>query len=251
MSGPTVAVLVVAAVVTSTISGILGMAGGAALLAVMTTLLPAGDVVPLHGAVQLGSNTTRAFAFLRHVDRRILWRFAPLVTIGAFAAARLWSGVRLPWFKPMIGAFVIGLLVWRRWAPALRRPPLWVYLPLGGLVGFLSIFVGATGPLIAPFFLRDDLDKEQIIGTKAACQLVLHLSKLGAFLGIGYDYRPHLPLLALMLGATVVGTYLGKFLLSRLPTRIFVRVFELALGLLALHLLVGDPLRRLLDGGTP
>ena len=63
----TMIVLVVACVVTATISGILGMAGGVTLLGVMTALLPAPVVVPLHGIVQLASNWTRTWAFRRHV----------------------------------------------------------------------------------------------------------------------------------------------------------------------------------------
>ena len=55
----TVIVLVVACFITATISGILGMAGGVTLLGVMTALLPAPTVVPLHGIVQLASNWTR------------------------------------------------------------------------------------------------------------------------------------------------------------------------------------------------
>ena len=51
-----VTTVVVAALVTSIISGILGMAGGITLLGVMVALIPAGLVVPLHGVVQLGSN---------------------------------------------------------------------------------------------------------------------------------------------------------------------------------------------------
>ena len=52
----TVLILVIASFATATVSAILGMAGGVTLLGVMTALLPAPIVVPLHGVVQLASN---------------------------------------------------------------------------------------------------------------------------------------------------------------------------------------------------
>ena len=45
--------LTAAALITSMISAVLGMAGGITLLGVMTALLPPAQVVPLHGVVQL------------------------------------------------------------------------------------------------------------------------------------------------------------------------------------------------------
>ena len=43
-----------------------------------------------------------------------------------------------------------------------RNVPMFIYPIIGLIAGFVTIFIGATGPLIAPFFLRDDLDKEGI-----------------------------------------------------------------------------------------
>ena len=69
------------------------------------------------------------------------------------------------------------------------------------------MFVGATGPFIAPFFLRDDFEKEEVIATKAACQMVGHGLKIPAVLIIGFEYSAHLPLLGLL----VAGVILGRF----------------------------------------
>jgi hypothetical protein len=50
--------------------------------------------------------------------------------------------------------------------------------PLGG--AFL-VFFGAVGPLIARFFLRSDISKEELVATKAACQWAGHLVKIPLF----------------------------------------------------------------------
>ncbi len=234
----TVVVLVVACFVTATISGILGMAGGVTLLGVMTALLPAPVVVPLHGIVQLASNWTRTWVFRRHVRWQIFFAFMLPAVLGVAIAANIWADLQLTWFRAWVGAFILFFLLWRRYKPKLRNPPIWSYALLGFAAGLLTIFVGATGPFLAPFFLRDDFDNEQVIATKAVCQTWLHLLKIPAFLALSFDYTPHaLVLLGLVL-AVIGGTYFGKHLLSRISKERFVFWFQLVLAVLAVYLII-------------
>ncbi len=236
----TVLVLIVAALVTSTISGILGMAGGVTLLAIMTALLPARLVVPLHGVVQLASNFTRTYAFRKHVRWSIFFMFAIPAVAGVAIATPLWAGLKLTWFRAWIGAFILAFLVWRRFFPRLRNLPLWTYGVLGLAAGFIGIFVGATGPLLAPFFLRDDFDNENVIATKAVCQTWIHVLKIPAFLSLDFDYAPHAALLGGLTLAVIVGTYTGKYLLSRISKERFVVMFQVVLAALAVYLIIAN-----------
>lgn len=233
----TVIVLVAAAFVTSTISGILGMAGGVTLLGVMTALLPASIVVPLHGLVQLASNWTRTWAFRRHVRWSIFVAFMVPTVAGVAVAANIWADLTLTWFRAWIGVFILAFLVWRRFTPKLRNPPLWSYAVLGFAAGMLGIFVGATGPFLAPFFLRDDFDNEEVIATKAVCQTWVHLLKVPAFLALDFDYVPYAPVLAALIAAVIGGTYFGKHLLSMISKERFVVWFQVVLAILAVYLI--------------
>jgi uncharacterized membrane protein YfcA len=235
---PTIVILVVACFVTATISGILGMAGGVTLLGVMTALLPAPVVVPLHGVVQLASNWTRTWAFRRHVRWSIFFAFMLPAVAGVAIGANIWADLELTWFKAWIGAFILFFLVWRKYKPKLRHPPTWSYAVLGLAAGLLAIFVGATGPFLAPFFLRDDFENEEVIATKAVCQTWLHLLKIPAFLALSFDYSPYLLVLAALVAAVVGGTYFGKHLLSRISKERFVFWFQLVLAALAIYLIV-------------
>lgn len=240
----TVIVLVVACFVTATISGILGMAGGVTLLGVMTALLPAAVVVPLHGIVQLASNWTRTWAFRKHVRWSIFFAFMIPAAVGIAIAANIWADLKLTWFKAWIGAFILAFLVWRKYKPKLRTPPVWSYGVLGLAAGLLAIFVGATGPFLAPFFLRDDFDNEEVIATKAVCQTWLHLLKIPAFLALSFDYSPYIAVLAALVAAVIGGTYFGKHLLSRVSKERFVFWFQLVLALLAIYLIGSTVLPR-------
>ncbi|MGB8225167.1 MAG: sulfite exporter TauE/SafE family protein [Polyangiales bacterium] len=239
----TVLVLVMACFVTATVSAILGMAGGVTLLGVMTALLPAPVVVPLHGIVQLASNWTRTWAFRRHVRWSIFFAFMLPAVVGVGIAASIWADLELTWFRAWVGAFILLFLVWRRYKPDLRNPPIWSYAALGLAAGLLAIFVGASGPFLAPFFLRDDFENEEVIATKAICQTWLHLLKIPAFLALSFDYTPYAPMLVGLVVAVIGGTYFGKHLLSRISKDRFVFWFQLVLAILAVYLIASTVIR--------
>src|SRR5260221_8490052 len=72
------ALLAVAALVTSFISGILGMAGGMILMGILLAVLPLPAAMMLHGITQLASNAWRAFLWRTQVD----WRGFPRHPLG-------------------------------------------------------------------------------------------------------------------------------------------------------------------------
>ncbi len=216
----------------------MGMGGGIGLLGAMTAVLPPAMVVPLHGVIQLVSNFSRTLAYLRDVHWPIFSIYVLPMTAGVAAAGLLWSGSELDWLRPLIGVYLLVFLAWRQTRRQLRSLPLWAFAPLGFTAGFASIFVGATGPLIAPFFLRDDLRKEQIVATKAICQTGSHLLKIPAFLALGFPYLEHTGPLLLLGAAVVAGTLLGRRILTWMSEAAFVRLFELLLGAIAIYLIV-------------
>jgi len=231
--------LALAAFATSAFSAIVGMGGGVTLLGVMAILLPASLVVPIHGIVQLCSNLTRTIVFIPHVRWRFFFAYVPGLVVGVALATLAWQGIKLTWFKPFIGIFLLLFLISRGRLGSLRAPPLWIYTPLGLTAGFLSLFVGATGPFIAPFFLREDFDKEEVVATKAMCQSLTHLLKIPAFVALGFDYLEHAPILTLLVAMVIIGTVSGKQVLQRLDERSFERLFVVVLSLLAINLIAG------------
>ena len=100
------------------------------------------------------------------------------------------------------------------------------FMPVGLISGISSIFIGAVGPLIAPFFLNKNLTKENIIANKAACQMITHLTKIPLFVflfNVNYisEYKVLLPLIL----AVFIGTNFGKKILSFIPEALFKNLF--------------------------
>lgn len=236
----TTLLLIGATLVATLVSGAVGMGGGTILAAVMATLLPPRAVVPVHGIIQVCSNSSRGLLLWRHIEWKILALYVPLQIVGVWIAIEwFWSGENFAWFKPTLGAFVLVSILWRYVKPKRWTVPRGVFALAGLGGGLLTVLVGVTGPWVSTFFLRDDLSKEQVVATKAAIQTVGHLAKIPAFVSVGFAYREYTGLLLPLVAATLLGTWVGTRLLARLGGTQFRVAFEVVLGLLGLKLLLG------------
>ena len=81
------------AIITSTISGTIGMGGGILLLTAMTFFLAIDVIIPIHGIVQLVSNSTRAGILRKHIIKRLLLSFSLGVPLGAIPSTYLVSSI--------------------------------------------------------------------------------------------------------------------------------------------------------------
>ena len=79
--------LIGASFLTSTLTATIGTGGGVVLIALMPGLIPAAAIVPVHGAVQLASNSSRVLLGVSHIDWRVVWPFVGGAVAGAVAGA--------------------------------------------------------------------------------------------------------------------------------------------------------------------
>lgn len=108
---------------------------------------------------------------------------------------------------------------------------------LGAIATLISIFVGATGTLLAPFVAGVSPDRRRYVATIAAIMSVTHGLKMIAFGMLGFAYAPYLPLLAAMIAASFIGNWIGRHVLETMPEALFRRIFQVVLTLLSLRLL--------------
>jgi uncharacterized membrane protein YfcA len=248
-------VLLLTAFLTATISGIIGMGGGTLLLATMFCFLPHGEAVPLHAAVQLVSNSSRIVVFRKSVDWPTVARFALGMVPGTFlAGVILWSlgqpGRAEPYLKILVGAYILALTFLPRTKQAATADTRHGFTLLGLVAGTAGLTVGAIGPLIAPLFARRDFIKERLIATKATCQMSTHLLKIPAFWLLGrIEFAKFSALLVAMAGVAVLGTLLGKRILGYVSPQLFTRLYQVALTIAGLKILIFDGLLQL--AGSP
>ena len=242
-------ILITAALITSSISAVLGMGGGIILLGIMAIMIPQGFlVIALHGIIQLVSNLTRTYVFKKYLNFNIINQFL----IGSFIGLVISSfiilflvkyfnvnsanEIKVDFLKPLIGLFIIWYLFIK--GPKKSKDNKSFYF-VGGISGISTVFIGATGPLIAPFFLNKKLTKENIIANKAACQAITHLGKIPLFIYFfNVNYISESNILIPLILAVFIGTNLGKTILRYIPEDIFKLCFKISLFLIAVKLVL-------------
>ena len=147
----------------------LGIGGGVLLLAVMAGIMPVSALIPVHGLVQLGSNGNRALMTAKHIDWSMLKYFSLGAIVGAFLASFIVVQLPLVIIQFAVAAFIL-FLVWGSKPRAQEMKPAGRTLA-GVVTTLISMFVGATGPLVAAFVHRNNYSKMQITGTFASCKV--------------------------------------------------------------------------------
>lgn len=92
---------------------------------------------------------------------------------------------------------------------------------IGFLAGFVSGITGAIGLLFNRFYLKFGLSKEEIVATRAANEVFLHLIKLMIYISLGLYSNLALCLGLAIAAATIFSSYTVKFILPYLSENIF------------------------------
>jgi len=225
------------------------MGGGIILLGIMAIIIPEGyKVIALHGMVQLFSNTTRSFVFKNYLKKNLLIQFfiGAIIGVGISALIILMliyyfdvssaNQIKVEVLKPVIGLFIVWNLFLKGPKKEKKSDS---FIPVGLVAGLSSIFVGAVGPLIAPFFLGKNLNKENIIANKAASQMITHISKIPLFIYFfNMDYIAEIRILLPLIFAVYIGTNFGKKILSFIPEKLFKKIFKITLFVIAIRLIL-------------
>ncbi|MGI9435701.1 MAG: TSUP family transporter, partial [Geminicoccaceae bacterium] len=205
--------LVIGSAATSFLTAAAGIGGGVALLAIMAPLLPVATLIPLHGVIQIGSNTGRMLIMLRDVRLVV---FLPFV-IGSVVGSALGGAVVMQ-LPPAILQIALGVFIlWSAWFKPSGPPASHLTIGLtGGVSSFLTMFFGATGMFVAAMLKTLNMDRLAHVATHAACMSAQHGVKVLTFGLLGFAYAPYLPFIILMIFSGFLGTLLGKRFLVRM-----------------------------------
>jgi len=221
----------------SLITAMLGLGGGMLMLATMALYLTPAVLIPLHGAVQLGSNTARAVLMRADVIRWILPPFIIGSLAGALIGGNLVVALPVSWLKIVLALFILYSV----WEPKFRArlPGRKMFVGVGVISTFATMFVGATGPLVAPFIAASSDKRQEVVATHAMMMTLQHLLKLVVFGLLGFAFQTWLPLLAALLVFGFGGTWVGSRLLNKMPEHVFRFGLKAVLTIIALRLLLG------------
>ncbi|MEO1745090.1 MAG: sulfite exporter TauE/SafE family protein [Pseudomonadota bacterium] len=227
-------ILVGASFLTSAISGAFGMGGGVTLLALMGLFLPVPALIPVHGMVQLGSNAGRAWQLKSDIAWRRLTPFFVFGVAGALVGAMLVVELPDAILKTVLGLFVI-VIMWVKLPPVAAKSN--VSMAIGGFVtNVLTMFLGATGPLVIALFSRQFGVKEVAVASAAVGMMFQHFVKVIAFGVLGFAFSEWIPLIIAMVISGYAGTVAGVKLLKRFPEERFRFWFRIGMTVLGADL---------------
>jgi len=218
-----VSILALAALATSFISGILGMAGGMILMGVLLALLTVPQAMVLHGVTQLAANGWRAWLWRPAIDWRVFrgYAYGSLAALAAFALVQVL--VSKPVALLVLGATpFIGLALPEKLMLDVQKRghP----FACGVVCTGLQLLAGVSGPILDVFFVRSNMDRRAVVATKASTQSLGHIIKIAYFGALvaaasrgSVDWR----LAALMVLLAIAGTTLSRRVLEALTDASF------------------------------
>nr|WP_272867647.1 sulfite exporter TauE/SafE family protein [Nitrosospira multiformis] len=102
--------------------------------------------------------------------------------------------------------------------------PPWQLRMVGFLAGFISGLTGAVGVLFNRFYFRYGLGSHEIIATRAANEVLLHLIKLYLYAALGLFQLKTIGLGLIVALAAILSSGFMKFVLPRVSRGLFMRV---------------------------
>jgi uncharacterized membrane protein YfcA len=165
--------------------------------------------------------------FQRHARWDYIRKLLPPAMIGVIIGALLVNRINEQQYKPLIGGIIFtltALQLLRLWRPALfEHVPHthWFAWTMGLLVGTTTMLINGAGPIAAMFFVAVSLPKLEYVGTSAWLFLIINCFRVPFSAALGLIHRDTLLLNALLAPAIAVGLLTGRWLVHRIPQRLF------------------------------
>lgn len=209
-----------------------GIGGGILVIAVLANLLPAAALIPVHGAVQLASNTSRMILFFRYIEWSGIATFALGALIGCAIGGLITTEVPTGAVLIGVGAFVLFSVF--------TKPPRFLSkIPIltGAISSILTMFFGATGSFVAVLTKAKQLDRYGHVGTHGTLMSIQHALKLAVFGFLGFAFSDWWLVIAAMIIAGFLGTLVGKFFLAKISETAFKKALNAILVIMAIRLI--------------
>jgi uncharacterized membrane protein YfcA len=183
-------------------------------------------------------------AYHQHTRWDYVRRMLPPACVGIVAGAIFLRALSETTFKPVIGWIILGLTLLQvgrmqrpGWFGNVPHAP-WFAWSIGLLAGATTMLANAAGPIIAVYSLAVSLPKLEIVGTTAWFFFIINAFKVPFSFGLGLIHRETLLLNAVLVPAIVAGVLGGRWLIYRMPPRLFEN-FLLAFAAAAALRLIG------------
>lgn len=211
--------LLVGTVIAFWISAICGGGASLVLIPILNLILPT-SFVPF--ALTIGtftSSASRVVVFKKSINWKIFLWFVPFSIPAVLVGAYVIKFINPLYLQVFIGLFLtfnVKMLFSKKEAIKLNEKPYpnYVLSLVGFFAGFVSGITGAIGLLFNRFYLKYGLTKEEIVATRAANEICLHLIKLVIYIALGLFSKAAIYVgLTIALGS-IISSLTVKYILS-------------------------------------
>ncbi|WP_288428254.1 sulfite exporter TauE/SafE family protein [uncultured Spirosoma sp.] len=216
------------AVLAFSLSAVCGGGAGLLLLPLLGSMLPGAQVPAALSVGTVFSSVSRIVTFWSRIRWDIVRWFVPPALPAVWLGARLLTFINPLYLELAMGLFLMANLplIFRSSAQldTADPSPHWALSLIGLAAGFVSGLTGAVGLLFNRFYLRYGLTKEEIVATRAANEVVLHMVKLGLYASFGLLTGHALALGGVIALAAILSAWGMTWLLPRLSDGLFRRI---------------------------
>ena len=221
----TTIILFVAVILAFWISAIAGGGASLIILPILNILLPV-SLVPF--ALTIGtftSSASRIAVFKKNIYWPLFFWFVPFSIPAVFLGVYSLRYVNLVYLQFFIAFFlllnVVKFFKKKRELETTKKQSVAGIAVIGFFAGFISGLTGAIGLLFNSFYLKLGLRKEQIVATRAANEIFIHLIKLAMYLYIGLYSEKALVLGLVIAAASLVSALSLKYMLPLVSEKTF------------------------------
>lgn len=197
-------------------------------------------VLALTGLLHIFSNTAKLVLFRKTIDwRLVLWVGVSSIAL-AIIGAYITKLVSFTYARLVLGVFLVIFSVFFFWKPDFKIASNIFNSVMGGsLAGFLAGFIGTGGAIRGLVLASFSLEKNFFVGTSAAIDFGVDLSRTIIYLDSNYLERELWIYIPMLMAASFIGSYVGKLMLANLSQNRFRSILLAFILVMGLSLIVG------------
>ena len=197
-------------------------------------------VLVLTGLLHVFGNVAKVVLFRKTIDWKLVLWLGVSSTLLAIAGSYLTTLIDLQYAHLVLGIFLIGFSLFFFLNSAFTLNPTLKNSVLGGSVaGFLAGFIGTGGAIRGLVLTSFNLEKNLFVGTSAAIDFGVDLSRTVIYLDHQYLERSMWIYIPVLILASFLGSYLGKMLLAKISQTAFRKILLILVFVMGVFLIAG------------
>jgi len=226
--------------IAATIGTMTGFGTSTIMVPILSLFLPIPVTLLFVGILHWFGDIWKMMFFKKGLSCKLILLFGiPGITL-SFFAARLPLALSEELLGRLLGMFLVAYVAFLFFKPEWKIKPSNLSAVSGGaLSGFFSGIFGVGGAIRSTFLTAFDLDKSVFLFTSGVIGFLIDSSRIAQYFMSGIQIGPLVTALILCIPVSLLGAYIAKRLVDKIPQKSFRLFITIALFLVGLrHLLL-------------